>query len=375
MRRPSLFVLVLAGWLATLLLSACGTELPGAALQSPLPEPSAQTGGVAVSDALGQVVEFLAPPQRIVVAGQAVLPIVDTLYLFPEASQRVVALVVGKQPIGDFISLIDPGWAQKALLEMDAGPEQIAALKPDVVLLRSSMAEKLGRLLAALGLPVVYLDLETPEQVFRDVGTLGQLFGDEARAQEITAFYQARLDSVQQALQGLSDDRKPRVLVVQYSEQGGELALNVPPASWIQTAEAELAGGVPVWTEAAQGGGWTVVDFEQIAAWNPDQVFVISYSADSSAVVAHLEADSQWQALRAVQEGEIYGFPADIFGWDQPDPRWILGVTWLAGKVHPERFPGLDMKQQAAQFFEEMFGMDPAIVQQQIVLKLEGDVE
>jgi iron complex transport system substrate-binding protein len=375
MKHPSLIALVLAAWLATLLLGACGSGLPGAALQSPLPEPSVQASGIAVADALGQVVEFSAPPRRIVVAGQAVLPIIDTLYLFPEASQRVVALVVGKQPIGDFISLIDPTWEQKTLLEMDAGPEQIAALKPDVVLLRSSMAEKLGRSLGELGLPVVYIDLETPEQVFRDVRTLGQLFGDEARAQEITAFYQARLDSLQEALQGLSDDRKPRVLIVQYSEQGGETALNVPPASWIQTAEAELAGGVPVWKEAAQGGGWIIVNFEQVAAWNPDQIFVISYNADSSTVVEHLKADPQWQALKAVQEGKIYGFAADIFGWDQPDPRWILGATWLAGKVHPDRFAGLDMEQQAAQFFEQMFGMDPAIVQQQVVPNLKGDVK
>ena len=141
--------------------------------------------------------------------------------------------------------------------------------------------------------------------------------------------------------------------------------------------EVELAGGVPIWTEAAQGGGWTVVNFEQIAAWDPEQISVISYRLDSAEGVANLEADPQWQVLQAVQDGAIYGFPADIFSWDQPDPRWILGVTWLAGKVHRDRFPGLDMERETVQFFGQMYGMDEATVEAQILpgLNLEGSVE
>jgi iron complex transport system substrate-binding protein len=88
-------------------------------------------------------------------------------------------------------------------------------------------------------------------------------------------------------------------------------------------------------------------------------------------------ADPQWQALQAVQDGAIYGFPADIFSWDQPDPRWILGVTWLAGKIHPNRFPGLDMERETVQFFGQLYGIDEAVVETQILprLNLEGHVE
>lgn len=61
-------------------------------------------------------------------------------------------------------------------------PEQIALLDPDVVILRSFMADKLGRPLEEMDIPMVRVDLETPEQYFRDVATLGELFGNEARA-------------------------------------------------------------------------------------------------------------------------------------------------------------------------------------------------
>lgn len=350
-----------------LLLSACGS--------TPTDAPAETVAGLTLTDALGRTVAFDAPPQRIVIAGKSSLTIVNTLYLFPETGERLIGLVVGQQPVGDFVSLADPAWDQKTILTPDAGPEQIAPLNPDVVVLRSFTADSLGRPLDELDIPVVYLDLETPEQYFRDVAVLGQLLGNPARAEAIRDFYQSRLDRIEQGLGGLNDEQKPRVLLVQYSDQGGEVALNVPSTAWIQTTQVELAGGTPVWKEAAQAGGWTVVNFEQIAAWDPDQIFVVSYKADSAKVVEQLKVDPQWQTLQAVQSDAIYGFPADIFSWDQPDPRWILGLTWLAGKIHSDRFPGLDMQQETVEFFSQMYGMDRAAVEASILATLKGSME
>jgi iron complex transport system substrate-binding protein len=375
MKRASLPVVAIL--LAGLLLSACG---PAAAVPPrvlPLPEATQppQAAGIAVTDALDRTVEFPALPQRIVVAGKSTLTIIDTMYLFPEARDRVIGLSVGKQPVGDFLSLVDPEFDQKKILEPETGPEQIAPLKPDVVVMRSMMAGTLGSGLEQIGIPVVYVDLETTDQYFRDVATLGQLLGDEQRAGEIAAFYHARLDSIAQQQGQLPEGQEPSVLLVQYSEQGGEVALNVPSTSWLQTAEVEMAGGDPVWREASQGGGWTVVNFEQIAAWNPDKILVVSYSSDSAAVVEQLRNDDQWRGLKAVRSGQIYGFPGDIFSWDQPDPRWILGISWLASKIQPDRFPGSNTEQQAMEFFVHMYGMSQATFEQQILPRLTGDVE
>jgi iron complex transport system substrate-binding protein len=375
MNRNLMSVVLAVLLLAGSLLAACSsTPTPLPPSVSP-PTPAGTEGATTVVDALGRTVDLPAPPQRIVIAGKSTLTIVEALYLFPEAADRLVGLVTGQQKPGDFLGLVDPAFAQKTVLPVEAGPEQIAPLHPDVVVMRSSMAEKLGKPLEQVGIPVVYVDLETPEQYFRDVAVLGQLLGDGARAEEIRAFYQARLDWVNGKLQGLSDGEKPRVLVMQYTDQGGTAALNVPSAAWLQTTEAELAGGLPVWKEAAQGGGWTVVNLEQIAAWDPDQIFVVSYKADPSQVVEKLKADEQWQALKAVKAGQIYGFASDVFSWDQPDPRWILGLTWLAGKMHPDRFAGLDMRNEASQFFEKMYGLDPVAIEEKILPALKGDVE
>jgi len=356
-------------------------EQPAPSVDSPLPTPSPEgdaapgTNGVTIVDALGRTLELEALPQRIVSAGRSGLTIVETLFLFPEARERVVAISVGQQKPGEFLSLVDPDFGSKTELSPESGPEQIAPLQPDVVVLRSFMADTLGAALEQVGIPVMDVDLETPDQYFRDVATLGQLLGNEPRAREIQAFYQERLDAIDAGLEGLDAADRPRVLLVQYSAQGGEVSLEVPSVAWLQTLEVERAGGEPVWREAAQAGGWAVVNLEQVAAWNPDQIYVISYGDDPAEVVEELRANAQWQELAAVQAGQIYGFPGEFFSWDQPDPRWILGVTWLASRIHPERFAGVDMTEEIVSFFGEMYGLDEATVAEEILPRLRGDVQ
>jgi iron complex transport system substrate-binding protein len=356
-------------------LGACGappTNTHPPASTPPLVEPDTS---IDVVDALQRSVQLPAPPQRIVVAGKGALAIMDAMYLFPEAKERLVAAVIGQQPVAEFLRLVDPVFDQKSRLDVEAGPEQIAPLHPDVVVTKRYLSDTLGQPLEQLGIPVVYVDLETPEQFFRDLTTLGQLFGNPARAEEIKAFFQERLDRVTQALQEVPDAQKPRILLVQYSQQGGQVALFIPSSAWIQTIEVELAGGTPIWKEAATGGGWKVVNLEQIASWNPDQIFVIDYHSDSAQTVEQLTAEPAWKALAAVQADQVFGFAGDIFSWDQPDPRWILGLTWLAWRIYPSRFPAMDMTEEATEFYREMYHLDEASIAEHILPSLRGNLK
>lgn len=327
---------------------------------------------VTVTDGLDRTLIFPQPPQRFVIAGRATTLVADAFFMFPEASQRLTGIEFRQQSANDFLAVIDPAYSSKTFLEQNAGPEQIAPVKPDVVLLKSFMADKLGQPLEQLGISVVYIDLETPAQYTRDLTILGQLLGNPARAQEILNFYQERVNRVTQAMTGLSEDQKPRVLVIQYNDKGGEVAFNVAPASWLQTTMTELAGGSPVWTEAAEQGGWTVVGFEQIAAWNPDQIYVVAYWNDPEEVVEQLKADPKWQELRAVQNGQIFGFAKDFYSWDQPDSRWILGLLWLATKIQPERTANIDLHQEINRFYIDLYGLDEATIETQVMPLVKG---
>ncbi len=367
LKHKLLFVWLVLILLAIPVLTACRSTG-----DTPPSEASAAT--VTIVDARGRSVTFAEPPQRIVIAGRANFMLNDAVYLFPAAPARVSVLTRATQRSDDFMALLDPDYAQKMRFSADSGADEIAAEHPDVVLLKSFMAESMGNALEQLDIPVVYLDLENPEQYERDLTILGLLFGDPERAATVIEFYQLQMERVSTAMKGLAEEEKPRVLLLQYTDQGSAVAFKAPPATWIQTQLTELAGGVPIWTEAAPGGGWTVVSLEQIAAWDADQIFIISYLTDVDEVVTRLQADPQWEELRAVQAGQLYAFPKDFYSWDQPDTRWILGLTWLAGKIHPARLGPVDMLEEINRFYGTLYNLDAAEAAEKIIPVLQGDV-
>jgi iron complex transport system substrate-binding protein len=314
--------------------------------------------GMEVTDALGREVFFECAPRRIVIAGRGLLMVADAVYLFPEAPSRVIAfekITLGKE---NFLSVVDPSYERKIVLPIDVGAERIASLHPDLVLMKSYMQRKLGNSLEVIGIPVLYLDFETPLQYERDIRTLGTLLENDERSEEIISFYRDRLKRIDERVGSIAEKDRPRVLFLYYSERGGSRAFNVPPASWIQTILVEMAGGFPVWKQMRTGQGWTRVGFEQIAAWDPDHIFITSYFIDVDEIKGRLLDDSLWKSLRAVREDRLHAFPTDYYNWDLPDPRWILGLTWLASRLYPEKFSDVDMIAETRTFFRELYFLD-----------------
>ena len=344
---------------------------------SPEPVPSLEvevSPAAVLTDGLGREIVLDRLPERVVVAGRAAQLILHAAFFFDEADARVVAMEQRTQRNASMMPLVDSGFAEVIQLERDASTEAIAVADPDVVLLKSYLADSVGAPLEALGLTTVYLDLETPEQFFRDARILGTLFGDPERADQVLAFYQERLDRVSETVATVPAEERPRVLLLQYTDQGGEVAVNVPPSAWLQTMLVELAGGAPVWLDAA-GSGWTVVDLEQVAAWDPDYVFVVYYAGDPALATEALRSDSSWAALRAVREGRLLAFPGDFVSWDQPDPRWILGLEWLANQLLPNGSFSFDVQAEMRAFYQELYGLDETAFKKDVLPLLNGDYE
>jgi iron complex transport system substrate-binding protein len=222
---------------------------------------------------------------------------------------------------------------------------------------------------------VLYLDFETADQYQRDLVTLGQLFQNPAKAEELAAWYQGKVDAATTALSALTPEQKPSTLLLYYSEKEGTIAFNVPPMGWMQTYLIQTAGGTPVWEDANPGSGWTTVNLEQIAAWNPENIFIVSYFVNVDDVVAKLKADPKWMLLDAVKNNKLYAFATDVYSWDQPDTRWALGLDWVAAKLHPDLFPNYDAAAEAKDFYKTLYGMDDAAFEKNIQPLFIGDIK
>jgi iron complex transport system substrate-binding protein len=325
--------------------------------EAPAEQTTEESTGVTIEDSAGNVIELAGLPQRVVVAGKATPYTLGTTYVFEEASERIVAQELRGLTIPEFLSLIDPKYDEKIQLEMDASAEQIAPVNPDIVITKNYVVKSLKESLDPLGIPVVGLNMETPEVFYKDINMLGQLFGNPERADEVNAYLQEKVAYVKTAMDGLADEDKPTVLVIQYSDQDGEVAFKVPPVSYIQTTMVIDGGGIPIWADEAtrEESNWIVVNFEQIAAWNPDVILVIDYKGNPQETAATLKQSDLWQELNAVKNDKVFGFGKDYQGWDLPDPRWILGYTWTATKLQPDRMAGVDMTAMVKEFYRFMY--------------------
>jgi iron complex transport system substrate-binding protein len=189
------------------------------------------------------------------------------------------------------------------------------------------------------------------------------------------AYYNGKVDEINKVVSTLKDDQKPKTLIVYYSEKDGAVAFNVPPMGWMQTLIVKSAGGAPVWEDANPSKGWTKVSLEQVAAWNPDVIFVVAYFNPVGDVVAKLKTDEQWKNLKAVKDGKIYPFATDVYSWDQPDTRWVLGLQWVASKLHPDLFKDWDITKAAKDFYKEIYAMDDASFTKNIAPLLAEEVK
>lgn len=339
--------------------------------QAPTEAPAAEK--VLVTDVLDRTVEFDSHPTRIVISGKAGFMIANAAFLFPEARERVVAYVPGSQTPNDFIKMIFPEAANMTQVESGSSAEQIAPLQPDVVLLKAYLKKDVGDLLEQVGIKVLYLDLESADAINKDIMMLGELFGNTDRAEEIVALNVANSARITDITSELKEEEKPSVLLLQYSDKGGEIAFKVPPLDWLQTSMVEMAGGIPVWSDVPTDG-WTTITFEQVAVWDPQVILLVDYKGNAQDIVAGLKADSKWALLDAVKNNQLYAFPVDFQSWDQPDTRWTLGMTWIATKLHPDLFSSINMMDEVKRFYQDYYNLDEATITETILPLVKGDL-
>lgn len=54
--------------------------------------------------------------------------------------------------------------------------------------------------------------------------------------------------------------------------------------------------------------------------------------------------------------------------------RWILGLSWLAARLHPDLFADYDAVQEVKEFYQTLYGLDEAFINEKIVPTFKGDL-
>lgn len=240
--------------------------------------------------------------------------------LIPSLTEDLFAIGAGAEVVGVSVYTDFPPQAMRVPAVSSATSldlERVVTLHPSVVVgipAQRAFARELRR----SGIAVRLLPDDSFDDIFHDLGALGDLSGHVAQARALTDRLRRRTRALVAAVpRGAS----PRTFVV----LGVAPIYTVGDSSYIAHLIA-LAGG-----RNAAGNlplAYGRYSAEALVALDPDVIV-----ADRQSGLRSVLERAPWTALRAVREGRVYVLddPAIL---ERPGPRYNLGLAWLIEHLH-----------------------------------------
>ncbi|MDQ3907170.1 MAG: ABC transporter substrate-binding protein [Acidobacteriota bacterium] len=218
------------------------------------------------------------------------------------------------------------GWSNTNL-------EQVASLKPDLVVLTQSQAPMIKDRLDALGVPVLVVPSYTLADALSSITQIGAAVGAEDAARKLREETQTKLDDVRAATQNLP---RPRVLCVVDRVPGTLRGLYTATKGSFLVELIEIAGGDSIAPAAA--GGFGQIGKEAIATLDPDVIIDMAQQSTNDSKLSEdpREVWSELREVKAVRDGRVYSLrDTSVL---HPSQRVADTARKFAEMLHPEAF-------------------------------------
>lgn len=255
--------------------------------------------------------------------------------LAPSLTEIVFALGRGDWLVGvtDFCNY-PPAARSKLKVGGPVNPnlERIVELRPSLVLTTAegNPLETVARL-ERIGIPVFAVRPETYPSIHASIRLLGHVLRREAAAATLIQEIQGRVAGVRRLV---AERPRPRVLFLVW----GDPLIAAGAATFVHDL-IEMAGGDNVVRERTIP--YPRLSWEEVVGSAPEVILVAGHregpDPPSSAGVWN-----NWRSIPAVRSGRIVSMPPDTIL--RPGPRVGDGVERLARAIHPEAFPGGDIR-------------------------------
>jgi iron complex transport system substrate-binding protein len=314
----------------TLVLAACAPAATSTPAPAPTDAVAAEAPTVApatvpaapelsFADGLGRSVTLPAPAQKIVSMAPSNTEI---LFAIGAGSQ-----VVGRDEFSDYpaeaksLPSIGGSMGQYSI-------EQVAALKPDLVLAGGINTPEQVKALEDLGINVFYLgNPSTLEEMYANLKLVAQLTGRETEAAALVESLEARVKAVDDKLAGVTD--KP-IVFYEIDASDPNKPYTTGPGTFIDLLIARAGGqNLPGLTDA-----YPQVSLEQIVLADPAVILLgdALYGTTPEIVAAR----AGWSEIDAVKENRVLPFDDNLVS--RPGPRLVDGLEALVLAIHPELY-------------------------------------
>lgn len=311
---------------------------------SPADTETAENGDetITIYDGLGREIKLDKPVERLIIAYGLAEKMVYAL-----GAQDALVAVSSSNLTNNFFTTLKPDIGDLPVLSGQKGVnvEEVISLDPDLILVPGFNKELVDNL-EAKGINVFGVVAEDLDLLKETMIQLGKAFGKEEKAQEFVEYYDNTIMEIKDKTANLSEAEKPIVYL------SGSSFLSTCAQEVYQDDLINLAGGRNAAGEIK--GGKIDISPEQLIEWNPDIILAAQYTTEVK--IEEIFTDNRWQGIEAVISDQVFWFPSNLTPWDYPSPESILGIKWLAQKLHPEKFEDVDMVNEANHFYEIFYG-------------------
>jgi iron complex transport system substrate-binding protein len=313
---------------AAFLLFSVSWPSPAAQAQTPTATPTASPVYKEFVDEAGRTVRIPQPVQRIV-------------SLAPSLTETIYALGLQDRLVGDTDFCDYPPDAQKKTKvggAINPSLEQIAALRPDLVLVTKSLnLIETVNALDNLGISSYGTDPHTVKDIVSSTERLAGVLGVPEAGASLGADLERHLADLQQRLSGVPPRR---VLFIVWSDP----LISAGKNTFIADA-LRLAGATSI-VDSSQD--WPHMSLEEVVRLQPDfLVFAASHSESGQNDFDVLAERPGWRGLDAVRNRHFAVISDAV---NRPAPRIVSAIEDLARQLHPEAFsahPGDEKEKKA----------------------------
>ena len=228
--------------------------------------------------------------------------------------------------------------------------EELAAVAPDLVFLRTDILQDVGERakLDGLGVPYIVVDYTTADDQICSIEVMGATLGAQDRAKAYTDYYRATFDLVRERVAAVPEAERKTV----FHSVNEAVRTDIPDTlSYEVLAVAGCDNVVHSSSELQLDGDKGNATVEQIYVWDPDVILVNEPSATE-----YFRTDAKFSGLRAVREGNVYQLPVGISRWAHPGSvESPIAALYVAKLLYPEQFADIDMAAETKDFYSRFF--------------------
>jgi len=273
-------------------------------------------GDISFTDDRGKTINLTAAPKRIISLGSAFTEIAFDL----GAKDRVVAVDSSSAwLLSDGDGITNLGGVSSL------GVESIMALDPDLVVIWNfNMYSAFIENMENSNISVAAFYPKNVTTILHTIEVMGEAIGEKAKAQQMVAGIQTRIDAVVQKTADIPASERPKVYL-ELMSKGGQTVGNGTMSNDL----IEMAGGSNIFNNGT--GNWKA-STESILEKNPDIIVIENQSSKTNDELRSTLGPS----VTAVSEDKIYRIDGTTL---TTSPRVIDALEQLAKWFHPELFP------------------------------------